>query len=511
MNSMTGSLEDKRKEDETVDKLLKKIATQQITIDKIQGKYKKLVKQNEELKQGIRKEKKEEENEEENNIYLYPDEKNIPIEELEEAEEEALKILNKGDSIKFILDLIKTRHAGDENAAEGILISISNQSCLNSMGIHTVFNGESGSGKSHLFKVILKLLPSRFVFETSLSNKAIYYMNIKEGSIIYSDDTEMSQEIEEIFKRSSTNYQEYTQYTTVIDHKGSTKTIPPRLNWYLTSVDNEASDQVLNRQLTFSTVTDYKHKEDIYKMQQKEIVNGEISSLNITKEVLVCRRIFNEIKKKTFYVKIPFGDRIVMKSVSDSRITTMFFNMIMGYTIFNFMQREKDDDGKFIATLKDFYRAKKLFESQQNNIVTKLNERELKVVQYIAEHQKCELNDIVRDLELESNVAYRLMNGRKGKNGTIQGGLLSKVPGLTKYDRTESEIDIDPDTDYKAPDKRISTRAVRYIIKNPEIWKLYKSDFIILIDETSNVNPNEVAQSIPNYYKSLKSPAKLKA
>ncbi|AKB61760.1 hypothetical protein [Methanosarcina mazei] len=448
-------------------------------------------------KQRIQKEKNEEKKEDENSIYLCPDEKYIPIEELEEAEQEALKILKEGDPIKFVLDLIKTRHVGDEEASEGILISISNQSCLNSMGIHVAFNGESGSGKSHTLKVILKFLPSRFVFETTLSNKAVYYMKLKEGCIIFSDDTTMSEEMEEVFKRSTTNYQEYTKHTTVSNQEGIEKLIPPRLNWYLTSVDNEATKQVLNRQLTFSTVTDYEHKKEVYEMQQAENIKGEITALKVTKEVLICRRIFNEIKKQTFYVKIPFGDRILMKDVSDSRITSIFFDMIKGYTIFNFMKRDSDEEGKLIATLDDFYKAKKLFESQKDNIVTKMNERELKIIQYIIEHPGCTINNIVEGTEIESQNVRRLLKGRNERN---TGGLLEKVKGLTMEDTSEA-MEPDPlelsDEEMKMMPTRAYRKAERFKIKSSDALKLYSGDFITLKDDVSNPSNNEAIKS-PN-------------
>lgn len=479
----------------TSEELLKNYTALSITNETLRKKYAKLSKENEKLKQIIKKEENEEKKEDENSIYLCPDEKDIPIEELEEAGQEAMRILKDGDPVKYISDVIQTKHVGDKEASEGILLSISNQSCRNSMGIHNAFNGESGSGKTHTFKVNLMLVPSRFVCSTTLSDKAAYYMDVKAGTIVFSDDTTMSEGMEEVFKQSTSNYQEYTYHTTVANHKGEKKAIPPRINWYLTSVDNEATKQVLNRQLTFSTVTDYKHKEDVYKIQQKEIINGEILALKVTKEVLICRRIFNEIKKQLFSVVIPFGDRIVMKDISDLRVNTLFFDMIKGYTIFKFMQRDKNEDGKLIATLEDFYRAKKLFESQKDSIVSKLNESEIKVVNYIIDHPRCTINNISDGTGLEYTKVRNILKGRKDRKSE---GLLEKVKGLT-FEDTSEVVEPDPLEDYDEEEKKmIPTKAYRkaerFKIKSSDSLKLYTGDFITLKDEVSNLSNNEAIE-----------------
>lgn len=459
---------------------------------------KKLNKQIEKLRNEIDEYKNKEKKvwEEENSIYMCPDEKDIPIEELEEAEKEALRILKEGDPVNYIRDVVQTKHIGDKEASEGILLSIADQSSSNSMGIHTTFNGESGSGKTHIFVVILNHIPTRFVFITSLTDKAAYYMDVKAGTIIFSDDTDMSEGMQEVFKRSTSNYQCYTYHTTVANHKGEVKAIPPRLNWYFTSVNNEVTDQVLNRQLIFSTVTDYKHKEDIYKMQQKENIDGEILALKVTKEVLICRRIFNEIKKQLFGVVIPFSDRIEMEDVSNLRVNTLFFDMIKGYTIFKFMQREKNEDGKLIATLEDFERAKKLFETQKDSIVSKLNENEIKIVNYIIEHPGCTINDIADGTGLKYAPVRNTLKGRKDR---CTDGLLGKVKGLT-VDDTSEVLEPDPLQEYSEEEmKLIPTKAYRkaerFRIKSSYSLKLYTGDFITLKDEVNSLSSVKVTKA----------------
>ncbi len=188
------------------------------------------------------------------------DEINVSAEMRENATRRAKEIMKSGNPIKFINDVVKQYHMGDHWTEEGLCVSIASQSCLNSSGIQIGSNGESGSGKSHLMKVHIRLVPAQYRVSSALSPKAAYYMNLKEGMVVFSDDVNMSLEMEEIIKRATTNYQEYTEYNTVYNGAGKKLVIPPRINWFLTSVNSESSKEVLNRQLTFSTIETPKHK-----------------------------------------------------------------------------------------------------------------------------------------------------------------------------------------------------------------------------------------------------------
>jgi hypothetical protein len=83
-------------------------------------------------------------------------------------------------------------HIGDVNLARSLLVSIGIQSVLNSEGIHPKVNGESGKGNTHCCKAMAHLLPEEYPIETTLSDKAIYYMNLRPGSVVFSDDVNLS-------------------------------------------------------------------------------------------------------------------------------------------------------------------------------------------------------------------------------------------------------------------------------------------------------------------------------
>ena len=401
------------------------------------------------------------------------DELDQPEEAIRAAEEDAKNILSEGDPINYILETVGKKHTGDEKTQEGIAVSIAGQSCANTAGLQISVNGDSGSGKSHSLKSHLQLVPNAFKRETSLSAKAAYYMKMKPGLILFSDDKDPDEASEEVIKRATTKYQEYTVHTTVNDQETKTVTIPPRINWYLTSVQSNVSDQLLSRQLIFSTDTSDEQKNKIFEMQKAEGFAGELFILEVTKEVLTCRRIYSDIKSHLFKVKIPFIDRIEIKDKSNSRLFPMFLDMIKGYSIFKYQQRETDSDGYILANMEDFQRAKNLFESQRESLVSKLSERERKIVQYIAQHPAgCNTNEIAIGTKQSYKTVYNMLNGRKDREYS---GLLNKFKGLTMIEQNTSSEEREG--------IRVGRKEKIFRIENVDTWALFDAEFIELKKE----------------------------
>jgi transposase len=147
----------------------------------------------------------------------------------------------------------------------------------------------------------------------------------------------------------------------------------------------------------------------------------------IDDDILICRAIFDQIKSFTFKVRIRFAERINMENKSDSRVFPLFLDMIKGYTIFYQSQRKIDEEGFLLAEKEDFNRAKVLFESQIQNVVSKLNDREIKVIDSIYKYPYCEINGIAEDTGMPYQTVRNIIKGRPDRNNI---GLLSKVGGL---------------------------------------------------------------------------------
>jgi hypothetical protein len=300
-------------------------------------------------------------------------------------------------------------------------------------------------------------------------------MNLKPGTIIFSDDTTPSEDMEEVIKRATTNYQEYTKHTIVKDGKPETFMVPPRINWYLTSVDSEVSLQLLNRQLTFNTSNEPEHKSAIFAKQQEKAETGEMPVIDVTERILVCRRIYDIIKSQTFKVKIPFAKKIELEHKSNSRVFPMFLDMIKGYTIFFHMQRETDDEGYLLATKADFNKATALFESQTEGIVSKLNDKERAILRHIKGHPRCIIQDIAEGTGYSYATVRNIIKGRPNSK-SAGAGLLEKVKGLSISEETHTT---EEDEKYK-----ISKKAERFILSDKfDGWSLYTNKFISLKTE----------------------------
>ena len=117
----------------------------------------------------------------------------------------------------------------------------------------------------------------------------------------FSDNKDPEPAFEEVIKQATTNFQEETYYTTVKDQKQISLVIPSRINWYLTSVESFVSDQLLNRQLTFDADSSPEQKKRIFDVQKHEAASGGTGQ-EINIEVLICRRMYGELKNNLFKV-----------------------------------------------------------------------------------------------------------------------------------------------------------------------------------------------------------------
>jgi len=165
--------------------------------------------------------------------------------------------LNDGTALDFLIENYQRLHVGDIITGKTIFAAIGAQSCINTSGIQPKLSAASGKGKSHAVASCLHCVPSELLLETSLSGKALFHSDdILPGMLIFSDDTEPDETLQEVIKRSSTNFQKTTNHRISIKDGSEwttmTKSIPPRIVWVLTSVNDNGSMEYLNRQLNLS-------------------------------------------------------------------------------------------------------------------------------------------------------------------------------------------------------------------------------------------------------------------
>lgn len=372
----------------------------------------------------------------------------------------AIEIAEKGNPLDFILNTHQSIHVGDGITAKVLVTSIGSQSVLNSEGIQPKGTGESGKGKSHSFMSMLHLVPKEYAVRTTLSDKAIFHMDIKPGSIIFSDDTVLSQRLEGTIKRATSNFQEGDIHTTLDkDHKLKELHFPGRVVWWLTSVDESQSSELINRQVGIGV--DESTEQDVKVLEhQKELAEKGTIKYPETEEVLICREIIRDIKEHPYPVKIPFAKAIIWNDPGNRRNFDIFCDMIRAFAVIRHMQRKKDDKGFLIAELGDYEEAERLYLSIARTQTTKLNDTELKIIETLLTLNECDGETLQIKAGITKGRFSQIMNGKKGKTSKI--GLIEKVKGLTV-----SKV-------YEQKGRRSYSKYI-YKVNNPDLLKKHDS------------------------------------
>lgn len=368
------------------------------------------------------------------------------IEEQAEAEaeeapqhikERARKIQEEGSPIPFIMATFNKIHVGDDITGKTILASSGTQSVLNSDGIQPKLSAGSGKGKSHAVACMLHLMPQEYIYETSLSGKALFHSNeLKPGTIIFSDDTEPNEDLQEVIKRSSTNFQKETIHTISVKDGSEWTTkpckIPPRIVWCLTSVMDNGSIEYLNRQLNLSVDESTEQDTRVENFIKQQAVTAEVS-FPITDDVLVCREIIRDIKTKLFKVAIPYALRVDWHDSENRRNLKQFFDLIKAFAVFDYIHRAKTNDTTIEANEEDFKTALSMYATRAINQKLKLNDTEIAFLKQMKKGEPYTDADLQKKTGKSHTAIHFLFHGRPGHGG----GLLSKVPFLEYHPETD--------------------------------------------------------------------------
>jgi hypothetical protein len=386
-------------------------------------------------------------------------------------QEAAEKILKEGKPLDYILNVYNKLHVGDRLTGMTICASIACQSVKNTAGIQPKVSGDSGKGKSHAVSSVLHLVPKSEVLESSLSDKAAYYLQLKPGTIIFSDDVVVSENLQGLIKRATTKFQEQTIHTVVLKRDGElvpvSLPIPERIVWLLTSVNDDGGMEYLNRQ--FNLGVDESGHQDINVMKHtlERAVTAKVE-FPITDEVLICRAIFADLKKRNFLVAIPYAERILWVDMHNRRNLSQFLDFIMAFTVFNYKNRKSPSKGVIEASEEDFYSALSLYTPRAINQKTKLNDREMSILSKMETDQPYTMPELVQLTALPYKTVYSHFHGRPGGSG-----LLDKISQL-EY-RKENEYEKGPDGDTiktKPKNMYVLTKDYKEVFREKLVAKL---------------------------------------
>lgn len=363
---------------------------------------------------------------------------------------EAERILRSGKPFEYFLKTFQLDHEGDLTAARVMALSFASSAVINGDGLHTYLSGNSGRGKSHAAETMMKQLPARYRYNRAFSDKYLYYASngggLSEGAVIMVDDQTMTTQIQELFKVAVSNFREGVQYGTVMNQKALTLVLPPRISWILLKVDDPGDDQVMNRLIQARIdESDDKIRASAKKIQEKYCnLNTKVVRTE-RQEIKICRNMWAEIKGNPVAVEVPCAGHVRFYDYHNLRNHELFFNLVMSHAVIHQFQRPvvgyTVDGEKIIeATYEDYKEAKLIFEALYHFGGQRFNtlRAEDAVINALL---SMDLRDgenyfTIKDLStvtgMNDREIRRALNGRKGKDGNLLGGLLSKCPHIVR-------------------------------------------------------------------------------
>jgi Bifunctional DNA primase/polymerase, N-terminal len=396
--------------------------------------------------------------------------------------------LQHRDPFQYCFDTYQQSHASDVELGKVTLLSIVNQSVLNSIGIFPKATGGSGKGKTSGKTAVVHLVPPKYVFKRSFSDKALFYLDLPPEAILFFDDRNLSEGMEELVRCVMDDFQGTKQHTSVHEGKSQTMNIPPRCMVMFTNVDSSLNIQTANRTVDVTVDESEAADQAVHNISVKRAEAGA-PKYPETFEVMVCREIFRIIKEEIgpFRVVVPYARFINWPGKSNRRNFDIFVDFIHGFAAFRCMQR-KTREGVIFADVRDFDDAVVLYRSLSKTQTSKLTEREWLVVQAIFDNDKSatmkELVEALKPHHLSYYTIRDIVKGRKNKSS----GLLDKVDGLTVTSVRENWQDANDDTHSRSTNEDVFTLPDDF-----EILAMYDQGGVITLSKgAENVDLNEL-------------------
>ena len=344
----------------------------------------------------------------------------------EEIKAKAREILKGGNPVEYFLNVFNKIHVGDRDLGQILVYCVGSQLNSTSNGLHPKLSGDSGMGKSDAVESFLHCLPKCAYVKTSMSSKAIFYHNIKPGTIIFLDDYKQNDDLDAIIKQTSSRFHDTYEHRTIDkDRAAQVMLAPPEIVWAITSVDTSQDIQVLNRQVGLDVDSTEDQTKAVIEHLMKQAETGE-ERFPTTEDVLICRAMVIELKKRNFRVAIPYAPRIKWNDLSSRRNPSIFLDLLRANAVWHFLQRVVKDDGTIEASEEDFQSAKRLYVGRADTLIDKLSKPERRLAQAIIDnHGEMYREEAAEKLKVSVNRISQLVHGENGKTG-----LLQKLPGF---------------------------------------------------------------------------------
>ena len=367
----------------------------------------------------------------------------------------AIEILTTGNPLCEIANCCGRMVLGAEKAFKKLICCVAVQDVKQSAGLHPKLNGESGGGKTWVILSFAHHLPKEMVIKGSMSSKAGFYHNDGNRVLRILDDYQAGNEdLDTMIKQTSSTFHECYEHRTVVNQAPMVLTIGSEQTWAITSVDSSQDIQVLNRQIPINVNDSECLTREVNQKTIERYGKGE-QQFPEDENVEVCREMWRILREEGYInVRVPFWSRIEWLDTSNRRNPSIFMDMLIAQTAMNRFQREKDEDGFYLATEEDFQAAKSLFtDNDAEELVKRLTKREREFAELLlASPAGLTRGQVAEAMNVSVNRITQLANGESGK-----GGLSQKLPGF--------EIEDITDTTRMNEEESRSIRKTVYVLK----------------------------------------------
>jgi hypothetical protein len=355
----------------------------------------------------------------------------------------ANEILDTGDPFLYICDTWNESHVGDRNLGEMLACSITSTQVLNlSVGIHEKPSGDTESGKSSACVKMGNLTPYWKFRSTTFSPKVLYYMkDLLPGTIIYTDDIDFAAPgVVSTIKKVTGEFEDPTISDTIIDGEAVNMFIPPRINFWLSSVDTVSDKQLGTRFVYSNTEGGTEHDREVNHKQKGKALGKPLEEDD--EKILICRCMFEYICDQLHYVFSPYLFASSWSSESEKRNYEKFMSVLFALTVFNYRQRETLH-GNLLGTLDDWERAISVYAPVAKNNSCLLSDEEILIL--FSLHEMLETGAFEDGVPHKRLLAYMKDEGRFAKSdatlrrmligeigsGDGKKGFKEKVPGFS--------------------------------------------------------------------------------
>jgi hypothetical protein len=274
---------------------------------------------------------------------------------------------------------------------------------------------------------------------TTFTPKVLYYMpDLMPGTIIYTDDIDLSDNngVIPTIKKMTADFENPTVIDTVIDGKAATRSIPERMEVWLSSVDAITDVQLGTRFIISSTESGSEHDHEVNHKQKGRCLGAVPEDSN--EKVLICRCMLEYICNNLYNVFSAYGFVSDWSEESEKRNQEKFLDVLLAVTVFNYRQRETVREN-LIGTLDDWKRAVSIYSPVAQNNSSMLTDEEIlllysvfkmcKLFDYGVPHKRVFAYNKETGIFKKSESSLKRILLGDAKSG--KQGFKEKVPGFT--------------------------------------------------------------------------------